>query len=228
MGSYTKQADATVAQGVPGAYSKKKEQFQALEGGIKGAQGAAMQALQNQRGVVNQMPGALDAARSDAMRSIRQGSAQAIGAAGAQANQGAGGLANLTQAGMTGGIQMAKTGSELAASNLEAMQMAGQRLGSMAGDMQGLVTSGYDAIQDAGGSLEAMRGSALAEAKANMAKIFKDYEGAYNTDAEEAAYAAAMQAEIDSADDPVIRDALIKLKAAYDKDFESTIDWSWS
>jgi hypothetical protein len=223
---YTNEADSAVSSGVGGAYGARVGQFNALQSGVDAAQQGAMKALQGQQSIVDQMPGTLETARKAAMGSVRQGAAQGIGAAGAQANSGAGGLGNLSQAGLVGGNQMAKTGADLAASNLEAMQMAGQRLGSMAGDVQGLATSGFDAMNEAGGSLEAIRANALADARSSMSDIFGKYDGFYNNDQEEAAYEAAMQAEIAAAEDPVVRKALEDLKLQYDAQFYDDFETS--
>lgn len=212
-----------VGQATGGAYGAKAGQFKDLESGIGAARKGAMQALQGQQQLVSSLPWQMDSAKQAGLGAIRSQGAQALGSAGAQAaSQGAGGLGALQQSGLQGGVAAAQFGANATTDAAKTMMAAQGQLGSMSGDFQGLATGGYDAMQEAGGSLEAIRGAELSEARAAMAKIFEEYEGFYNTDAEEAQYEAQMGGLINEATDPVLRQALVELKKQYDAQFKGT------
>ncbi len=216
-------AHSQVGQGAVGAYGAKAGQFKDLERGIGAARKGAMQALQGQQQLVSNLPWQLDSAKQAGLGAIRSQGAQALGSAGAQAaSQGAGGLGALQQSGLQGGLASAQFGANATTDAAKTMMAAKGQLGAMSGDLQGVVTGGYDAMQEAGGSLEAIRGAELGEARAAMAKIFDEYEGVYNTDAEEAQYEAQMGGLINESTDPVLRQALVEMKKQYDEQFYGT------
>ena len=218
-----------VGQTTGGAYGAKASQFRDLEGGLGAARKGAMQALQGQQQMVSSLPWQLDSAKQAGLGAIRAQGAQALGSAGAQAaSQGAGGLGALQQSGLQGGVASAQFGANATTDAAKTMMAAQGQLGAMSGDLQGVVTGGYDAIQEAGGSLEAMRGQDLAEARSAMSQIFEDFEGLWNDDAEEARYEAEMGGLINQATDPVLRQALVELKRQFDAQFYGTFESSSS
>lgn len=222
MGSYGS-VNKQVASNAQGAYGKQVEQFTNLEAGLEQSRRAAMSALKSQQGLAEALPGQLAKARGAGMESIRANNANAIGAAGSRAAmQGAGGYGALLQAGKQGGLDAAQFGVNATVDAAKTMQAMNSQTGQMSSDLLATVTGGYNALQDAGGSIEAMTNEALAEAKAEMAQIFADYDGLYNTDDEEAQYKAKMEALINSTNNPAVREQLIALKAYYDKQFYDT------
>ena len=204
-------------------FAAKKKQFTDLEGNIsQGIQGAKT-AYGNQQQAVAGLPNQLEAARQAGLASIRAGGANALAAAGGPAAQaGSGGYGALLQAGQSGGIQAAQFGANSTIDGAKAMMAANSQLGQAGAQLSGLATEGYNTLQEAGGSLAAMSEEELAQGAAAMSEAFAEYDGVYNTDAEEAAYEAAMADAIASATDPAVRQQLIAMKKEYDRQFYGT------
>lgn len=209
--------------GTESAYDAQVRQFKDLESGINASQKAAMQALRSQQGVNAALPGQLANARSAGMTAIRANNANAIGAAGSRAAmQGAGGYGALLQAGKQGGIDSAQFGANATIDAAKAMLNANQQLNQLSSSALSTFQGGYDALQDAGGSLGAIRNEQLGEAEAEMARIFDDLDGVWNTDADEANYETRMRQVIRNATDPYIKQKLMALKFQYDRQFYGT------
>lgn len=202
------------------AYGAKSQRMDALTTGINSGLDASRSGLAGAQRTMLGLPGQLEAARRAGQQAIRSENAQALGAAGAfGAQQGSGGYGALMQAGLSGGIQSAQFGANSTVDAAKVMLQGNQTLGQMGGALGQQSVEGFNALEEAGGSMAELRQADLAELKSAMADVFAKYDGWYNTDAEEAQFHAAMKSLIASATDPVVRAEAQSLYQQYAKSF---------
>jgi hypothetical protein len=207
------------------AYGAQVKQFKDLEGTLNKGMAGAQAAYGQQQKTVNSMEGNFAAAQQAGKQALRASGSNALAAAGAPAAQaGSGGYGALLQAGQSGGIAEAKFGADSSIDAAKAMMAGQQQLGQSASSLAGLASSNYDAIQEAGGSIERMDAEAYDSAAAAMDAAFEKYDGVYNTDDEESGFEAAIVSAINSAESPEVRKRLIALAIQYRHDFYNTFE----